>query len=43
MLGLLLITSAFAAIHRARLPWYLMSTATLLLLVNVAVVYVIPF
>jgi len=43
ILGLILVTSAFASIHRARLPWYLMTIATLLLLVNVAMVYVIPF
>jgi hypothetical protein len=43
MLGIALITSAFAAIHRARLPWLLMTIATLLLMANVAMVYVIPF
>ena len=42
ILGLILVTSAFASIHRARLPWYLMTIATFLLLVNVAMVYLVP-
>lgn len=40
ILGLILITSAFASIRRAGLPWVLMTIATFLLAVNVAMVYV---
>jgi hypothetical protein len=43
ILGLVLVVSAFASIHRPRLPWVLMTIATFLLAVNVAMVYVIPF
>ena len=42
ILGVILMTSAFASIHRARLPWYLMTIATFLLTVNVAMVYLVP-
>jgi uncharacterized membrane protein len=42
ILGLILITSAFASIHRARLPWSLMTIATSLLAANVAMVYLLP-
>jgi hypothetical protein len=42
-LGLILVGSAFASIHRPRLPWHLMTIATFLLVVNVAMVYTIPF
>ena len=43
ILGLILIASAYASIHRARLPWYLMTIATSLLAVNVAMVYLVSF
>lgn len=42
ILGLILITSAFASIHRARLPWSLMTIATFVLAANVAMVYLLP-
>lgn len=43
ILGLILMASAFASIHRAHVPWYLMTIATLLLAVNVAMVYLVSF
>jgi hypothetical protein len=43
LLGLALIALAFASIHHARLPWSLMTIATVLLVANVAMVYVVPF
>jgi hypothetical protein len=43
LLGLALVTGAFASIHRAYLPWYLMTIATLLLAGNIAMVYTVPW
>ena len=42
LLGVGLIASAFASIHRAHLPWYLMTIATLLLTTNVTMAYAVP-
>jgi hypothetical protein len=39
--GTSLITGAFAAIHRAFLPWYLLSAATVLLAANIAMIYTV--
>ncbi|WP_162907449.1 hypothetical protein [Allorhizocola rhizosphaerae] len=41
VIGCGLIVAAFAAIHRALLPWYLVGVAVLLLAANVALVYVV--
>lgn len=41
VLGVGLVASAFAAIHRAHLPWYLLGLASFLLAANVALVYVV--
>jgi hypothetical protein len=41
VLGVGLIAAAFAAIHRAHLPWYLLGGATMLLAANLSLVYVI--
>jgi hypothetical protein len=43
MLGVALIAGAFASIHRSQLPLALMSIATFLLMVNVAMVYTVSF
>lgn len=43
LLGTALVALAFASIHRAWLPWCLMTIATLFLAVNVAMVYLISF
>jgi hypothetical protein len=40
VLGVGLVAAAFAAIHRAHLPWYLLACATILLAANVSLVYV---
>ena len=39
VLGMALVAAAFAAIHRARLPWYLLGFATVLLIANMALAY----
>lgn len=41
MLGTAAVAAAFAAIHRAFLPWYLLGIATLLLAANVALIYTV--
>jgi len=41
VIGVGLVASSFAAIHRAHLPWYLLGCATVLLAANVALVYVV--
>lgn len=41
VLGLGMITAAFAAIHRARLPWYLLGAATVLLIMNITLISVV--
>ncbi len=41
VLGVSLIAAAFAAIHRAHLPWYLLALATILLAANVSLVYLV--
>ncbi len=41
VLGIGATAAAFAAIHRAHLPWYLLGCATVLLAANLALVYVV--
>jgi hypothetical protein len=40
LIGAALIAAAFAAIHRAYLPWYLLGVASLLLVTNIALMAV---
>ncbi len=42
IVGTSLIAAAFASIHRAFLPWYLLSAATILLAANIALFYAVP-